>query len=110
MDRQAGQGEFIGREALESQKKEGLRRKLVGFEVLDRAPARDGYPIIVNGAEASRVCSGSPAPYLKKNIGMAYMPVEHSAVGTGFSVLVRGREVPARVVEMPFYKREKRFD
>jgi aminomethyltransferase len=105
-----GKGEFIGREALQSQKREGLRRKLVGFEVLDRAPARDGYPLIVNGVEASRVSSGSPAPYLKKNIGMAYMPMEHSAVGTGFSVLVRGREVPARTVEMPFYKREKRFD
>ncbi len=103
-------GEFIGREALQNQKREGLKRRLVGFEVLDRAPARDGYPIAVGGAEVSKVYSGSPAPYLKKNIGMAYMPIQYSAAGTDFSVLVRGREVPARVVEMPFYKREKKFD
>ncbi len=103
-------GEFIGREAIQNQKREGLRRKLVGFEVLDRAPARDGYPIVVGGAQVGQVASGSYAPYLKKNIGMAYMPVEHAATGTEFSVVVRGREVPARVVEMPFYKREKKFD
>ena len=103
-------GEFIGREALQNQKKEGLKRQLIGFEVLDRAPVRDGYPIVIGGDQVSQVSSGSPAPYLKKNIGMAYMPLQYTAAGTDFSVLVRGREVPARVVEMPFYKREKKFD
>ena len=102
-----GKGEFIGRDALQRQKSEGLQRKLVGFEVLDRVPVRDGYPVVIAGAEVGTVNSGSPAPYLKKNIGMVYLPIEHTAVGTEFTVIVRGRNVPARIVEMPFYKRAK---
>jgi aminomethyltransferase len=98
-------GDFIGRDALQKQKKQGLKRKLVGFEVLDKAPARDGYPVVIGGAEVGKVTSGSPAPFLKKNIGLVYLPTEHSSVGTGFSVVVRGREVPAVVVQTPFYKR-----
>jgi aminomethyltransferase len=105
-----GKGEFIGREAIQKQKAEGLSRKLVGFEVEDRAPARDGYSIAIGGREVGKVASGSPAPYLQKNIGMAYLPVEHASVGTALSILIRGREVPARVVEMPFYKRDRKFD
>jgi aminomethyltransferase len=101
---------FIGREALLRQKKAGLERKLIGFEVLDRAPARDGYPIVINGETAGKVTSGSPAPYLKKNIGLAYLPITHSSVGSQFSIIVRGREVPSHVVEIPFYKRERKFD
>jgi aminomethyltransferase len=100
-------GDFVGRDALVQQKAEGLKRKLVGFEVLDKAPARDGYPVIINGALVGSIASGSPAPYLKKNIGMLYLPIEHTAVGTEFFIVVRGRNVAARVVEMPFYKREK---
>ena len=103
-------GDFIGRGALVQQKKDGLKRKLVGFEVLDRAPARDDYPVIIDGHEVGRVTSGSPAPFLKKNIGLAYVPTEHSAIGTEFFVEVRGRQVPARIVETPFYKRERQFD
>ncbi|HEY7543922.1 MAG TPA: glycine cleavage system aminomethyltransferase GcvT [Blastocatellia bacterium] len=103
-------GDFIGRDALDRQKREGLIRRIVGFEMEDRAPARDGYPIIIDGAEVSRVSSGSPAPYLKKNIGLAYLPIEYTAVGTRFHINIRGREVAARVVEIPFYKREKKFD
>ena len=100
-------GNFIGRDVLVQQKAEGLKRKLVGFEVLDKAPARDGYPVVINGAQVGIVASGSPAPYLKKNIGTVYLPIEHTAVGTEFFVVVRGRNIPARVVETPFYKREK---
>lgn len=103
-------GDFIGRDRLERQKREGLTRKLVGFEVMDRAPARDGYPAEIAGQEVSRVASGSPSPYLKKNIGMVYLPIEHTAVGTEFDIVIRGRRVPARVVETPFYKRERKFD
>ena len=103
-------GDFIGRDALRRQKEEGLKRKLVGFEVLDRAPARDGYAVVIDGNEAGVVTSGSPAPFLKKNIGLAYLPAEHTAVGTELFVVVRGRHVPARVVETPFYKRERKFD
>jgi aminomethyltransferase len=105
-----GKGDFVGRYALQQQKGEGLRRKLAGFEVLDRAPARDGYAVLVDGVEVGKVTSGSPAPYLKKNIGMVYLPIRHAAVGTEFSVVVRERQVPARVVETPFYKRDRKFD
>jgi aminomethyltransferase len=105
-----GKGDFIGRNVLQQQKSEGLSRKLVGFEVLDRAPARDGYPVAVDGAQVGTITSGSPAPYLKKNIGMAYLPIELTAVGTDISIVVRGRHVPARIVEMPFYKRGRKFD
>ncbi|HKP12452.1 MAG TPA: glycine cleavage system aminomethyltransferase GcvT [Blastocatellia bacterium] len=103
-------GDFIGREVMRRQKADGLRRKLVGFEVLDKAPARDGYPATINGQQVGTVASGSYAPFLKKNIGMLYLPVEHAGIGTEFSVVVRGREVPARVVETPFYKRQRTFD
>ncbi|MCS6885538.1 MAG: glycine cleavage system aminomethyltransferase GcvT [Acidobacteriota bacterium] len=100
-------GDFLGREVLEKQKQAGVQRKIVGFEVLDKAPARDGYPIIVDSAEYGKVTSGSPSPYLKKNIGLAYLPTEKAVVGYEFAILVRGRQVPARVVETPFYKRKK---
>ena len=98
-------GNFIGREAIQAQKDAGLSRQLIGFEVEDRAPARDGYPITVNGVEVSHVASGSPAPYLQKNIGMAYLPIEYTTIGTTIGIIIRGREVPARVVAMPFYRR-----
>lgn len=100
-------GDFIGREVIERQKRQGTARKLVGFEVEDRAPARDGYPVFIGENEVSKVSSGSPAPYLKKNIGFAYLPTANSAVGTAFSIGIRGRQVPARVVTTPFYKRGK---
>ncbi|HKV42998.1 MAG TPA: glycine cleavage system aminomethyltransferase GcvT [Blastocatellia bacterium] len=103
-------GDFVGRLAIEKQKKEGVQRKLIGFEVEDRAPARDGYPVSIGGEEVSRVSSGSPAPYLKKNIGFAYLPVRYTAPGTEIAVVVRKGPVPARVVPTPFYKRDKRFD
>jgi len=105
-----GKTEFIGRGALVQQKQDGLKRKLAGFEVLDRAPARDGYPVVIGSEQVGSVTSGSPSPYLKKNIGFAYLPTEYSAVGTEFFVVIRGRNVPARVVETPFYKRERNFD
>jgi len=100
-----GKGDFIGRDFLARQKEKGLTRKLVGFEVDDRAPARDGYPVMVNGAVVGKVASGSPAPYLKKNIGFVYLPIEHAAVGSQFQIVVREREMPAHVVQTPFYKR-----
>jgi aminomethyltransferase len=105
-----GKGDFIGRKPLERQKQDGLTRKLMGFVVEDRAPARDGYPVVIGQREVGFVSSGSPAPFLKKNIGMAYLPVEYAAPGVEFFVVVRGRQVPARVVEMPFYKRGRSFD
>ena len=100
-------GDFIGRDRLAKQKEEGLTRKLVGFEVTDKGVARDHYPIFINGREAGVVTSGSHAPYLKKNIGLGYLPIEHTGIGTEFEVDVRGRRLAAQVVQTPFYKRSK---
>ena len=100
-------GDFLGRETLAQQKETGLARKLIGFEVIDRGIARDGQDVIINGAVAGRVTSGSPAPFLKKNIGMAYVPVEFASAGTAIEIDVRGRRVAAQVVPLPFYKRAK---
>jgi aminomethyltransferase len=99
--------EFIGADVLRRQKAEGTTRKLVGFEVLDRAIARHGYTAYVNGEKAGIVTSGTQTPFLKKAIGMAYLPSGNSAAGTEFEIDVRGRRVKAQVVPMPFYKRPK---
>ena len=98
-------GEFIGQEALLKQKQEGVKRRLVGFEMLGKDIARDHYPVFVHGREAGHVTSGSPSITLKKNIGLAYLPVAHASIGTTFHVLVRSKLSEARVVRTPFYKR-----
>jgi aminomethyltransferase len=100
-------GDFTGRDVLAKQKEEGVQRKLVGFEVTDRGIARDGQDVLINGDRVGRVTSGSPAPFLKKNIGMAYVPVEFAAAETKFEIDVRGRMVGAQIVPLPFYKRAK---
>jgi len=100
-------GDFLGREALLQQKAEGLQRVLVGFEMVDKMIARDGCPVIAGGREVGQVTSGSPAPFLKKNIGMAYVPVGLNEPGTEIRIGIRGREAAARVVKLPFYKRPK---
>ena len=103
-----GKGEFLGRNALLAQKESGVRRILAGFEMQDRMIARDGYPVIIgNGQKSGCVTSGSPAPFLKKNIGMAYVPVESSAPGTEIRIGVRSQEASAKVVPLPFYKRPR---
>jgi len=99
--------DFLGRSVLEAAKKAGLRRKLIGFEMQDRMIARDGYPVFFSGREVGRVTSGSPAPFLKKNIGMAYVPLELAVTGTEIQIEVRGKQFPARIVPLPFYKRTR---
>jgi aminomethyltransferase len=98
-------GEFLGREALLAQKQSGVPRRLVGFEMECRLIARDGYPVWIAGNPAGKVTSGSPAPFLKKNIGMAYVPTASSARGTALEVGIRANREPARIVATPFYKR-----
>jgi len=100
-------GDFIGREALAKQKDEGVKRRLVGFEITDRGIARDGQEVVVDGARVGRVTSGSPAPFLEKNIGLAYVPVEFGVEGQQIHIDVRGRLVAAQIVKTPFYKRER---
>jgi aminomethyltransferase len=100
-------GEFVGRAALARQKAEGVRRKLVGFEMVGRGIARQHYPIVKDGAPIGEVTSGAPSLTLGKPIGLGYVAVEHAAVGSEISVLVRGAAVPARIVPTPFYKRPR---
>ncbi len=100
-------GEFIGRDVLARQKKEGTSRKLVGFEMAGRAIARRGYPAIKDGESVGTVTSGTRAPFLHKNIGLAYLPAGMWQPGTAFEVEIRGRAEPAVVVPTPFYKREQ---
>jgi aminomethyltransferase len=101
--------DFIGRAALEKAKAEGVKRTLVGLEMVDRGIARDGYKVLDDGGrEIGYVTSGSPAPFLKKNIALAYVPPEHAAIGTTVKVEIRGQGVKAQVVPTPFYKRPKK--
>jgi aminomethyltransferase len=100
-------GDFIGRERLAKQKEEGIKRRLVGFEVTERGIARDEQDVVIDGQRVGKVTSGSPAPYLKKNIGMGYVPVEFAKAGQAIQVDVRGRLVNAQIVKTPFYKRER---
>jgi aminomethyltransferase len=100
-------GSFLGRDVLLRQQTEGIKRKLVGFEVTGRGIARHGYPIVIDGKQAGVVTSGTHSPTLGKPLGMGYVPVESAGVGNEIHVEVRGQLVAARVVEMPFYKRAK---
>jgi len=100
-------GEFLGRDILVGQKKQGVDRTLVGFEMQDRLIARDGCGVLIGGQQEGRVTSGSPAPFLKKNIGMAYVPTASKALGTELTIGIRANQAPARIVPMPFYKRAK---
>lgn len=101
-------GEFIGRERLAKQKDEGIHKRLVGFEMTERGIARDDQEVLIEGKRMGRVTSGSPAPFLRKNIGMAYVPTEFANEGQQIKVDVRGRAVGAELVKTPFYKREKK--
>ena len=96
---------FVGSEALRHQKANGVSRKLVGFEVLDRAIARHGYAVYVDGTQVGLVSSGTKTPFLKKAIGMTYLPADRSEPGTEFHIGVRGRHARAQVVPLPFYRR-----
>ena len=101
--------EFIGRQALEKAKAAGVTRTLVGLEMTERGIARDDYKVQdESGRKIGFVTSGSPAPFLKKNVALAYVPAEHSAVGSRVKVEVRGQGVGAVVVPTPFYKRPKK--
>ncbi len=99
---------FIGRDALLAQKQSGPRRKLVGFEMLDRGIARHGHEVCAGSERVGRVTSGTLTPYLRKAVGMAYVPVELAQRDTELSIDVRGRRLRARVVRMPFYRRSSR--
>ena len=99
------QAEFIGQEALRREKEEGLRKKLVGFEVEGRGIARHDYPVRAGDDTVGRVTSGTLSPTLNKAIGLALVS---TGVEDSFEVVIRDRPVGAHTVPLPFYKREKK--
>jgi aminomethyltransferase len=101
-------GDFHGRDVLSREKEEGVSRKLVGFEMVDRGIARHGYPIVEGSEEIGIVTSGTHAPTLKKAIGLGYVPADHASEGSGITISIRGKEVRATIVPTPFYKRKKK--
>jgi aminomethyltransferase len=101
--------DFVGRAALEKVKASGLKRILVGLESVDRGIPRDGYKVFDQaGSELGYVTSGSPAPFLKKNIALAYVPPANSEIDHELFVDIRGQKIKCKVVPTPFYKRPKK--
>jgi aminomethyltransferase len=102
-------GDFIGRDALQNEKTSGVKRTLVALEAIDRGIPRDGYKVSDLGCnEIGYVTSGSPAPFLKKNIALAYVPPSSAALDTEVTVECRSQPVKCKVVPIPFYKRPKK--
>ena len=99
--------EFVGKGALADLKTAGLKRKLVGFEMKEPGIARDEFDVYVNDEKVGVVTSGSPAPFLKKNIGLAFVPPEFAKIGQEIRIDVRGKKLLAEIVPTPFYKRQK---
>jgi aminomethyltransferase len=99
--------DFIGKAALSKQKEQGIRRKLVGFEMTGRGIGRDGYEVYLDGGAAGWITSGGPSPTLNKNIGLCYLPVDRAKPGARIQIMIRNQPVEAITVPTPFYKRAK---
>ena len=98
-------GDFVGKSALAKAKAEGLRRRLVGFTLTEKAVARHGYPLTVKGSEVGHVTSGTFSPSLERAIGLGYVSVGNDEEGETIHVGIRGKEVPATIVQIPFVNR-----
>ena len=96
-------GEFVGRDSLTAQKEAGLRQRLVGLQLGERAFARPGYPIIHDGKEVGTLTSGTLSPSMKTGIGLGRVPVELAALGTELGIRIRDKVHLASVVRPPFY-------
>jgi aminomethyltransferase len=97
--------DYIGRSAIEAQRLQGLRRRLVGLQMQGRHIARQGYPVIVAGDRVGEITSGAPSQTLGYPIALAYVPLEFASLGTALDVEIRGKTYPAIVVKKPFYRR-----
>ena len=97
-------GDFIGREALQRQRMEGIARLLVGIRTTEPGVPRRGYELRVDGEPAGVLTSGTLSPSLREGIGLGFLPTEHARPGTAVTVVIRGREVAAEVVKPPFYR------
>ena len=100
-------GDFIGHDALAKAKEEGLKRKLIGFEMVDRGVCRGGYAIYDNGQQIGALTSGTPSPTFNKNIGMGYVAVEDAVPGKPVQIDIRGKHTAAQIAALPFYKRQR---
>ena len=97
--------EFVDKDVLLKQKEEGVRRRLVGFEMIDRGIPRQGYEIVdADGNQIGNVTSGTMSPSLKLGIGMGYVNLPHNKVDTEIFISVRNKALKAKVVKFPFYK------
>jgi len=99
---------FIGKEALKQQKENGLPRKLVGIEMIDRGIPRHGYPVYKGDVQIGEVTTGTQSPTLKKNIGLALIDAKETELGNEVEVEIRGKRLKAAVSATPFYKRDKK--
>ncbi len=97
---------FIGKEALAKQKSEGLNRKIIGFEMIDRGIPRNNYEVYAEGRKIGYVTTGSFSPTLKKNIGLALIESAYSKEGTEIEVLIRNKNLKAKVIKKPFYSKK----
>jgi aminomethyltransferase len=98
-------GAFNGRDVLVNAKRDGLKRRLVGFTLTEKAFPRHGYPISADGREVGVVTSGTYSPTLEKGIGMGYVPVALAKPGTSIQIMIRNKPIPATVVTIPFLER-----
>lgn len=100
-------GDFIGHDALAEIKAQGLKRKLVGIEMVERGVCRGGYAIYDNGRRIGMLTSGAPSPTLGKNIGMGYVEVAEAVPGKAVQIDIRGKHTAAQIDALPFYKRQR---
>ncbi len=101
------EADFIGKSALLAQRENGLERKLVGIEMIDRGIPRTHYPVYKGEQVIGEVTTGTQSPTLKKNIGLALLKKEYTEIGTELDVEIRKKRLSAKVVPSPFYKRQK---
>jgi aminomethyltransferase len=98
--------DFLGKQALVDVERKGLHRRIVGFEMTGRGIARHGYPLLDTSGKPVGVCtSGAPSPTLGKNIGLGFLPLSMTKLGTAFKVDCRGKAIDAVVIKTPFYRR-----
>ena len=97
---------FPGSEVLKGQKRSGILKKRIGFEMIERGIPRQDFEVRKNGRPVGKVTSGSFIPTTGKNIGMAYVETGEAAVGNVLEVMIRDRAVQAAIVSLPFYKRK----
>jgi aminomethyltransferase len=103
-----GKGDFIGRAALIAQRQNGIKRRLIGFELIDKGIPRQGCKIFVKGIEIGAVTSGNMSPTLKKGIGLGYVNLGYDKIGDEIEIEIRGKAVLVKVVSLPFYQVRKR--